>query len=200
MGKYVRDRGLTDRTVLTVETLGGIKTLWLTLSGGAVSTVRVCMGAPEFRAAAIPVASEDETFLCREIEVCGESWEISAVNTGNPHGVVFVEDPYALDFDCIGPAFEHHAVFPERANIEFIHVIDAHTIRMRVWERGSGETLACGTGACASTAVAARLGKAADSVDVLLTGGTLHVEWDRAENLLYMTGPAAFVFDGEVTL
>ena len=200
VGKYVHDRGLTDKTVLTIETLGGVKTLWLTFSDGAVSSVRVCMGAPEFRAAAVPVASENETFLRQTIEVCGAPWEISAVNTGNPHGVVFTEDPYTLDFEKLGPAFEHHAVFPQRANIEFIRVLDRHTIRMRVWERGSGETLACGTGACASLAVAAFLGETADEADVVLTGGTLHVEWDRAENLLYMTGPAEFVFDGEVAL
>ena len=200
VGKYVYDRGLTDRTELTIETLAGVKRLWLTVTDGAVSRVRVCMGAPDFRCEAIPVADDTPTFLRRTIEVCGEPWEISAVNTGNPHGVIFCADPAALDLERIGPAFEHHEIFPERANIEFIQIVDRKTLRMRVWERGSGETLACGTGACAALAVAARLGVADDAADVLLTGGTLHIEWDRAENLIYMTGPAAFVFDGEVTL
>ena len=200
VGKYVHDRGLTDKTELTIETLGGVKRLWLTLEDGAVSSARVCMGKPEFSTALIPVADSAQTFLEREIEACGQSWQISAVNTGNPHGVVFVDDPYALDFPRIGPAFEHHPVFPVRANIEFIQVIDRHTIRMRVWERGSGETLACGTGACASLAVAAKLGRTDNAADVLLTGGRLHIEWDRESDLLYMTGPATFVFDGDVAL
>ena len=200
VGKYVHDRGLTDKTTLTIETLGGIKTLWLTLEDGAVSQVRVCMGAPRFACAEIPVADSAPTFVRRSIEVCGRQWQVSAVNTGNPHCVVFTEDPYALDFDRIGPAFENHPMFPARANVEFVKVVDHKTLKVRVWERGSGETLACGTGSCASLAVAAMLGKTGNTADVLLSGGRLHVEWDRKQNLLYMTGPAAFVFDGEVQL
>ena len=200
VGKYVYERGMTDKTVLTIDTLGGVKTLWLTAENGVVSSVRVCMGSPEFSTAAIPVRDDAPTFLEREIEVCGQTWRISAVNTGNPHGVVFVDDPYALDFPRIGPAFERHPVFPERANIEFLQILDRRTIRMRVWERGSGETLACGTGACASLAVCAMLGKTENEADVILTGGRLRIEWDRDANLLYMTGPATFVFDGVVTL
>ncbi len=130
----------------------------------------------------------------------GETWVVSAVNTGNPHCVTYVDDAMALDFPRIGPAFENHAVFPARANIEFVEVVDDHTLRVRVWERGSGETLACGTGATAALAVTARLGKCGDEADVLLRGGKLHIAWDRSQNLLYMTGPAAFVFDGTVTL
>lgn len=200
VGKYVHDRGLTDKTTLTIETLGGIKTLWLTVENGAVSMVRVCMGAPRFACAEIPVADSAPTFVRRSIEVCGRQWQVSAVNTGNPHCVVFTEDPYALDFDRIGPAFENHPMFPARANVEFVKVVDHKTLKVRVWERGSGETLACGTGSCASLAVAAMLGKTGNAADVLLSGGRLHVEWDRKQNLLYMTGPAAFVFDGEVQL
>ena len=200
VGKYVHDRLLTDKTELTIETLAGIKQLRLTLTGGAVSSVRVCMGSPRFSCSEIPVADHAPMFLNRMIEVCGRQWEVNAVNTGNPHCVVFTEDPYALDFSEIGAAFEHHPAFPARTTVEFIRVIDRSTIRMRVWERGSGETLACGTGACASLAVSAMLGKTDDAADVILTGGTLHVEWDRRENLIYMTGPAEFVFDGEVKL
>ena len=122
------------------------------------------------------------------------------MNVGNPHCVTYVDDPDALDFPRIGPAFENHPVFPARVNAEFVQVIDHRTLRMRVWERGSGETLACGTGATAALAVSALLGKCGSEADVLLRGGTLHIEWNRKENLLYMTGPAEFVFDGEVTL
>ena len=167
---------------------------------GAVETVRVCMGSPEFRPEKIPVAAEGETFLEQPIDVLGETWIVSSVNTGNPHCVTYVDDAMALDFPRIGPAFENHKLFPARANIEFVEVVDDHTLRVRVWERGSGETLACGTGSTAALAVTARLGKCGDEADVILRGGKLHIAWDRAQNLLYMTGPAAFVFDGTVTL
>ena len=200
VAKFVHDRGLTDKTELTIETRAGIKTLWLNVADGAVETVRVCMGSPEFRPEKIPVAAAGETFLEQPIDVLGETWIVSSVNTGNPHCVTYVDDAMALDFPRIGPAFENHAVFPARANIEFVEVVDDHTLRVRVWERGSGETLACGTGSTAALAVTARLGKCGDEADVLLRGGKLHIAWDRSQNLLYMTGPAAFVFDGTVTL
>ena len=200
VGKYVHDRGLTGKTELTIETRAGIKTLWLNVVDGAVETVRVCMGSPEFRPEKIPVAAAGETFLEQPIDVLGETWIVSSVNTGNPHCVTYVDDAMALDFPRIGPAFENHKMFPARANIEFVEVVDDHTLRVRVWERGSGETLACGTGSTAALAVTARLGKCGDEADVILRGGTLHIAWDRAQNLLYMTGPAAFVFDGTVTL
>lgn len=200
VAKYVYDRGLTEQTQLTVETRAGVKTLWLHVVDGAVQTVRVCMGAPDFCPRTIPVASDGDMFLQRPVEVCGETWIISAVNVGNPHCVTYVDDVMALDFTKIGPAFENHPIFPERANIEFVEVLDRNALRMRVWERGSGETLACGTGSTAALAVSAALGKCGDEADVLLRGGTLHIAWERAENLLYMTGPAEFVFDGEITL
>ena len=200
VGKYVYDRGLTDKKVITVSTQTGVKTLWLDVCDGAVQTVRVCMGKPDFRPEAVPAAAEGETFLQQDITVLGETWNVSAVSVGNPHCVTFVNDPYALDFERIGPAFENHPVFPARVNTEFVQIIDAHTLKMRVWERGSGETFACGTGASAALAVTAKLGLCADEADLLLRGGTLHIEWDRESNLLYMTGPAVFVFDGEVEL
>ncbi|MGM9670420.1 MAG: diaminopimelate epimerase [Oscillospiraceae bacterium] len=200
VAKYVYDRGLTDKTVLTIETRAGVKTLWLNVEDGAVQTVRVCMGVPDFHPQTIPVAAPGSTFLRQPIEACGKTWLVSAVNVGNPHCVTYVDDPDALDFPRIGPAFENHPVFPARVNAEFVQVIDHRTLRMRVWERGSGETLACGTGATAALAVSALLGKCGSEADVLLRGGTLHIEWNRKENLLYMTGPAEFVFDGEVTL
>lgn len=200
VGKYVYDRGLTAKKVITFSTQTGVKTLWLDVQDGAVQTVRVCMGKPDFRPEAVPVAGEGDTFLQQDITVLGETWNVSAVSVGNPHCVTYVDDPYALDFERVGPAFENHPVFPARVNTEFIQVIDEHTLKMRVWERGSGETFACGTGASAALAVTAKLGLCADEADLLLRGGTLHIEWDRETDLLYMTGPATFVFDGEVEI
>ena len=200
VGKYVYDRGLTAKKVITVSTQTGVKTLWLDVQDGAVQTVRVCMGKPDFRPEAVPVAGEGDTFLQQDITVLGETWNVSAVSVGNPHCVTYVDDPYALDFERVGPAFENHPVFPARVNTEFIQVIDEHTLKMRVWERGSGETFACGTGASAALAVTAKLGLCADEADLILRGGTLHIEWDRETDLLYMTGPATFVFDGEVEI
>ena len=200
VGKYVFDRGLTDKQVITISTQTGVKTLWLDVQDGTVQTVRVCMGKPDFRPEAVPVAGEGDTFLQQDIIVLGETWNVSAVSVGNPHCVTYVDDPYALDFERVGPAFENHPVFPARVNTEFIQVIDEHTLKMRVWERGSGETFACGTGASAALAVTAKLGLCADEADLILRGGTLHIEWDRETDLLYMTGPATFVFDGEVEI
>ena len=200
VGKYVYDRGLTEKKVITVSTQTGVKTLWLDVQDGAVQTVRVCMGKPDFRPEAVPVAGEGDSFLQQDITVLGETWNVSAVSVGNPHCVTYVVDPYALDFERIGPAFENHPVFPARVNTEFIQIIDEHTLKMRVWERGSGETFACGTGASAALAVTAKLGLCADEADLILRGGTLHIEWDRETDLLYMTGPATFVFDGEVEI
>ena len=171
VGKYVYDRGLTDKKVITISTQTGVKTLWLDVKDGAVQTVRVCMGKPDFRPEAVPVAGEGDSFLQQDITVLGEKWNVSAVSVGNPHCVTYVEDPYALDFERIGPAFENHPVFPARVNTEFIQIVDEHTLKMRVWERGSGETFACGTGASAALAVTARLGLCADEADLILRGG-----------------------------
>ena len=200
VGKYVYDRGLTNKEVITISTQTGVKTLWLDVQDGVVQTVRVCMGKPDFRPEAVPVAGEGDTFLRQNITVLGETWNVSAVSVGNPHCVTYVDDPYALDFERIGPAFENHPVFPARVNTEFIQIVDERTLKMRVWERGSGETFACGTGASAALAVTAKLGLCADEADLILRGGTLHIEWDRETDLLYMTGPAKFVFDGEVEI
>ena len=201
VGKYLYERGLTDKTELKISTQSGVRTLKLNVADGVVETVRVEMGAPDFRCSAIPVAAEGESFLNRTIEVLGKPWQVSGVSVGNPHCVTFLDfDPMELDFPVIGPAFEHHPMFPARVNTEFVRVIDRNTLQMRVWERGSGETWACGTGATATLAVAAKLGLCEPSADLILRGGTLHIDWDLEENLLYMTGPATFVFDGEVSL
>ena len=196
VAKYVYDNGMTDKTELTVETGSGVKTLQLQVEDGKVSTVRVCMGSPEFRPAQIPMKAEGENFIMRPIEVCGKRWDVTAVSMGNPHAVVFVDNVDWLNLEEIGPAFENHPMFPERVNTEFVQVVDEHTLKMRVWERGSGETLACGTGSSASLAAAVVCGKSAARVKMLLRGGELEIEWNRVENLIYMTGPAVKVFDG----
>lgn len=197
VGKFVYDYEMTDKTCITVETLSGIKTLELNVVDGAVETVRVCMGQPEFTPAKIPVLTELDRFVGQTVEVNGRAWELSCLSMGNPHGVTFVEDVDGLDLEAIGPMFEHYPLFPERINTEFVQVIDGTHLKMRVWERGSGETLACGTGTCAAVAAAALCGKSQDRVTVDLRGGALEIEWDQASNLIYMTGPAAIVFEGE---
>lgn len=196
VGKYVYDYGLTGKTCITVETLGGIKTLYLNVIDGAVETVRVCMGQPEFHPSLIPVLADGDMLISQPIFLDGKTWEISCVSMGNPHTVTFVEDVDALDLENIGPLFENHPIFPERTNTEFVQVIDETHLKMRVWERGSGETLACGTGTCASVVIASLCKKSVDRATVQVRGGCLEIEWDRESNLVYMTGPAAIVFEG----
>jgi len=198
VGKYVYDRGLTDRTHLTIETLAGIRTLDMTAENGKVTQVRVDMGAPVFEPALIPVNADGDRVLDQEMSVAGGTWRISCVSMGNPHCIVPVDDPDTFDLEHIGPRFESDPLFPERVNTEFIRVEDEHTVRMRVWERGSGETFACGTGACAVAVACAANGWTQDTVRVRLRGGDLTVEWDRAHNTVYMTGPATTVFEGEI--
>lgn len=196
VGKYVYDYGLTDKTCITVETLGGIKTLFLNIKDGAVDTVRVCMGEPEFHPSSIPVLIDGEQVILKTVYVKETPWEISCVSMGNPHAVVFVEDVDSLALESVGPYFEHHPMFPERINTEFVQVLDETHLKMRVWERGSGETLACGTGTCASAVIAALCNKTKNCVTVQVLGGKLEIEWDRDTNLVYMTGPAEIVFEG----
>lgn len=201
VAKYVYDYGLTDQTSISVDTKSGVKYLDLMVKDGRVEQVRVNMGAPELTASRIPVLSEAEQVIGRPVEIGGEEYRYTAVSMGNPHAVVFVEETDCLELEKIGPLFEHYSGFPDRINTEFVKVLDDRTVQMRVWERGSGETLACGTGACA-VAVAAVLNGVVkgNQVTVKLLGGTLQVEWDREKNLVFMTGPAAVVFDGEINL
>lgn len=201
VAKYVYDYGLTDQTKISVETLAGIKELELTVEEGKVSLVKVDMGAPELAAEKIPVVSEKEQAVAVPLEAAGKVYEMTCVSMGNPHCVIFLEeDVRELDLEKIGPLFERHPRFPKRINTEFVNVIDRNTLRMRVWERGSGETLACGTGACA-TAVAAMInGKADHEVTVKLLGGDLQIAWEGGDASVFMTGPAAAVFDGEIQL
>lgn len=216
VAKYVYDFGLTDKTSISVETLAGIKYLDLTVKDGKVELVRVNMGAPIFEAEKIPavISAEDPdqgivsrdagqagAIVAQSLYVAGKEYKVTCVSMGNPHCVIFMdEDVRALDLTKIGPDFEHHPAFPKRTNTEFVNVIDETHLRMRVWERGSGETLACGTGTCA-TVVAAVLNRLTkDAVDVELLGGSLHIEWDREANLVYMTGPATVVYNGEIDI
>lgn len=202
VGKYVYDHGLTDKTELAIETKSGIRYLRLYTENGKVVRVRVNMGSPERRAALIPIISEQPQVQEEEIEAAGSVWKMTGVSMGNPHAVVpYDGDLAAMELEKIGPAFENHDRFPDRINTEFIKVLDSHTIQMRVWERGSGETLACGTGACAVAVAALWNHWVEDSaVTVRLRGGELTVEWDQKENIVYMTGPAVTVFEGEIML
>ncbi|MDD6182770.1 MAG: diaminopimelate epimerase [Lachnospiraceae bacterium] len=199
VAKYVYDRGLTDKTHISIETLAGIKYLELTVEKGQVSQVRVDMGEPEFLAEKIPVISQQEKVIDVPITAGEKDYRMTCVSMGNPHCVVFMEDVEHLEIEKIGPLFENHELFPKRINTEFVKVIDRKTLQMRVWERGSGETLACGTGACA-TAVAAMLnGFCEEEVQIHLLGGDLTIEWNKESNHVFMTGPAEIVFDGEIT-
>lgn len=200
VAKYVYDYGLVKKEVLTVATRSGIKTLHLTVENGKVARVKVNMGSPVLDPDKIPIAAEEKRVLQMPLEVEGKIWKITGVSMGNPHAVTFVEDVKGLDLEKIGPGFEHHVAFPDRVNTEFVRVIDRHTAEMRVWERGSGETLACGTGACAVAVACILNGYTEDRVTVKLLGGDLDIYWDREENLVYMTGPAVTVFDGELFL
>lgn len=200
VAKYVYDYGLTDKTQISVETLGGIKYLDLTVEDGKVSQVKVDMGKPELEADLIPIISEREQVIDEPIEVDGKEYHMTGVSMGNPHAVIYVDDVKGLDLEKIGPKFENHERFPKRINTEFVHCIDRQTVEMRVWERGSGETLACGTGACA-VAVSSILNNLTDTqVTVKLLGGDLQIEWDREEDRVFMTGPATVVFDGVIDI
>ena len=202
VGKFVYDKGLVpaDKTTVTIDTLSGIKTLELTVRDGKVQSARVDMGAAILTPAEIPVVFDKERMIDEGLTVDGREWRVTAVSMGNPHCVTFVDDVDGLALEKIGPHFEHHPAFPERVNTEFVKVIDDHTLQMRVWERGSGETWACGTGACA-TAVAACLNgycQKGEDITVRLRGGDLVINY--TDETVIMTGPASTVFEGEVEI
>ena len=204
VAKYVYDYHLTDKTNITIESFGKVKYLELTLGeDGKVSTVRVNMGAPILKAADVPVISDNDQVIDEEITVNGDNYKMTCVSMGNPHAVVFVDDVADLkDFaiEQIGPYFENHERFPERTNTEFVRIIDKNNVQMRVWERGTGETLACGTGCCATTVACVLNGLTDTKVNVHVLGGVILCEWDREENLVYMTGPATTVYEGNVEI
>ena len=202
VAKFAYDHGIVRKKNITVNTKSGIKYLDLDIKDGKVSSVKVNMGSPILTAKMIPVVSDKEQVINQPLDVNGTVWNITAVSMGNPHAVTYMEDVNSLDIEKVGPMFENHINFPDRINTEFVKVIDRRTLQMRVWERGSGETLACGTGACA-VAVASTLNGLVDEdvpITVKLLGGDLQILWNRQENLVYMTGPATTVFEGEIDL
>jgi diaminopimelate epimerase len=197
LAKYVYDRRLTRQQTIQVATLAGILELQLFVHNGLVDRVRVNMGEPRLQRAQIPMHGPPGQVLKEPLQVAEKTFEVTAVSMGNPHCIVFVDEPELFDVAYWGPRFERHAVFPEGVNTEFVQVVDAQNFRMRVWERGSGETLACGTGASAA-AVACHLNKRTSRrVTAHLRGGTLELEWNEADNQVYMTGPAVEVFSGQ---
>ena len=197
VAKYVYDFNLTDKDVITVETLSGIKTLKLNVENGKVKTVRVNMGAPILECDKVPVKYDDEKMINKPVKVDGKTFNITCVSMGNPHAVTFINDTDNLEIEKIGPKFENNEIFPDKVNTEFSQIIDKKTVKMRVWERGSGETFACGTGACACVVASVLNRLTENKVTVKLLGGELEIEYNQDENTVYMTGPARVVFTGE---
>ncbi|WP_066715188.1 diaminopimelate epimerase [Clostridium sp. Marseille-P299] len=197
VGKYVYDHKMTDKTHLSIETLAGMKYLDLSVEGDKVVEVTVDMGSPILEPENIPVNVSGTRVIQYPIKVEDKEYEITCVSMGNPHAVVFVEDTKKVDIENIGPKFEHHELFPKRINTEFVQIIDRKHINMRVWERGTGETFACGTGANASAYACILNGFTEDEVTVHMLGGDLKIRYDRELNRLFMTGPAVTVFEGE---
>lgn len=198
VGKYVYEHGMTRRTQITLETDAGIKSLRLTLEGDKVSRVQVDMGEPVTECDRVPCLLGSGVVTQCSIRALDRTFAITPVSMGNPHGVIFLSEPVeTFDVRRYGPVLEQHPAFPEKVNIEFVNVLSPGRLRMRVWERGSGVTLACGTGACATLVAASLCGLAQRRATVVLDGGELDIEWNEASGHVYMTGPAAHVFDGE---
>lgn len=199
VAKYVFDKGLTSKRNFTIETGAGVKNVWVNVADGEVETVKIDMGKPILTPALIPTTVfASEPVLMAPLDVAGERYLVNCVSMGNPHCIIFTNSVALIDIKKIGPAIEKHASFPKKTNVEFAEVIDDHTVKMRVWERGTGETLACGTGACA-TAVAAKLnGLCKSDVTLRLLGGDLNIEYSETDGHVYMTGAAVTIFEGEV--
>jgi diaminopimelate epimerase len=198
VGKYVYDYGLTDKQRITIESGGAIKELILSVDNGKVTKATVDMGEPVIKAELVPVELGKERVVAEPFTIEGREYQMTCVSMGNPHAVVFVEDTKAVKIEKTGPLFENHPCFPKRTNTEFIQVVDRQNISMRVWERGAGETLACGTGACASAYACILNGRTEDRVTVHLLGGDLEIYYDRESGHIFMTGPAVTVFEGEI--
>ena len=198
VAKYVYDHHLTDKTEITVETGAGVLILILFPEDGKVQQVRVDMGEPILTPAEIPVVADGDKVIDEPIEVGGKTWNMTCVSMGNPHAVVFVDDTASFPLETYGPLFENHERFPKRTNTEFVQIISRTEANMRVWERGSAETWACGTGTCACVMACILNGKTEDKVLVHLRGGDLTIEYDRESNHVFMTGPATEVFSGEI--
>ena len=200
VGKYVYDHGLTRKTSLSIVSCGKIKYLELTVEDGRVTKVRVNMGSPVLEATEIPVVAKQSPVVDIPITVDGREYRMTCVSMGNPHAVIFAEGVAELDLEKTGPFFENHECFPERTNTEFVEVLDRNHVFMRVWERGTGETLACGTGCCATAVACVLNGLTEETVTVKLLGGELEIFWDREKNTVFMTGPAVTVFEGEIDI
>jgi diaminopimelate epimerase len=207
VAKYVYDNGMTDKKEISIISAGKIKYITVmeeragkTPSGREALKLRVNMGSPILEPKEIPVDLEGDTVINAPITVQGKSYRMTCVSMGNPHAVIFTEGVKDLKLETFGPDFEHHKLFPKRTNTEFVEIVDRTNVNMRVWERGTGETWACGTGACATAVACILNGKTDDKVTVHLLGGDLEIEWDREKNLVFMTGPATTVFEGEVEI
>lgn len=198
VGKFVYDKGLTKKEVVNVETLAGIKVLELKIFDGIVESVRVDMGEPELIPSKIPVDSQMEKFISESIQILDKEFKVTAVSMGNPHAVSFIDEVDKFELQKYGSKMETHKLFPRKVNAEFVKVRDKTTLQMRVWERGAGETLACGTGACAVLVAAVLNGLSERKATIKLLGGDLMIEWNEANNRVYKTGPATFVFEGEI--
>ena len=198
VGKYLYDNGIAKKDVITVETLSGIKTLKIEAENGEAKFVTVDMGKPVLSPRDIPVIFDGERMVNEPLQVMGKEYRITAVSMGNPHAVVFCDEVQGLDLEKIGPFFENAPIFPERVNTEFVQVLSREEINMRVWERGSGETLACGTGTCASVMACILTGRTGHRVLVHLLGGDLTIEYEEKSNHIFMTGPAVTVYEGEI--
>lgn len=199
VGKYVYDSKLTSKENVTIETLAGIRILELFIADGKVEKAKVNMGAPVLTPADIPVLGSGDTFIAQEVD----GRKLTCVSMGNPHAVTYLsknEDLDGMDIESIGPKFENHPIFPKRTNTEFVKVLDRKTLQMRVWERGAGETLACGTGACAVLVASVLNDYSERKATVKLLGGDLEIEWNETDNCVYMTGPATKVFEGEIEI
>lgn len=198
VGKYVYDHGMTQKTSLAIETLGGVKYLDLIVDGGKVTEVTVDMGEPVFDPKLIPIAVDQDQVINMPITIADREFFITGVSVGNPHAVTFIEDTNSFPIENYGPLFEEHPLFPEKINTEFVQILDRKTVNMRVWERGSAETHACGTGATCSVYAAILNGLTEDEVTVHMLGGDVLIRYDREKNRLFMTGPAVTVFEGEI--
>ena len=196
VGKYLYDHGMTDKTELTLETLAGVKRIYLTVAHGRVTSVKVDMDEPRLLPGDLPVLLPGDRVVAQPIEVCGHRFSMTCVSMGNPHAVIFLDDLQAYDLHAIGRAIEHHELFPRRTNVEFVKVLAPDVLQMRVWERGAGETLACGTGACASLVAAVLNDRSRRAATLRLVGGDLQIEWDETSNHVFMTGDAVTVFEG----
>ncbi len=200
VGKYVYDKGLTKKTKVSLETLAGKKILNLHVVDGKVDMVTVDMGEPILRGTDIPTIFDLPMVVSQPIVVSGKKNLTTCVSMGNPHSVVYVDDVDSLDLEKIGPSYECHPAFPHKTNTEFVEIISRNEVKMRVWERGAGETMACGTGACAVAVASVLNGFTDRDVRVKLRGGDLQIKWDDDDNHVYMTGPATTVYEGDVEI